>query len=242
MFTGMTYRFGLLLCALSLSANGADLIRPLVFTETCDAPAAVAANDDLFIVASDEDNILRCYRLTQPGKPVETFNLNSIPFAKKKSPEMDIEAAARLDLHIFWITSHGRKANGEDAPNRRLLFALELTETSGKVTLKPAGSVHKDLIADLSADLRFARFRPAEAAAHAPKSPDALNIEALSGTPSGHLLIGFRNPIPEGKALLVPLLNPNEVIAGQSPRFGDPILMDLGGLGLRGMGSTAAGF
>lgn len=66
-----------------------------------------------------------------------------------------------------------------------------------------------------------------------PKAADALNIEGLGATPEGHLLIGFRNPIPQGKALLIPLLNPNDVIAGQRPSFGAALRLDLGGLGIR---------
>jgi hypothetical protein len=66
--------------------------------------------------------------------------------------------------------------------------------------------------------------------------PRALNIEGLTGTPDGHLLIGFRNPIPRGMALLVPLLNPAELIEGKAAQFGNPILLDLGGLGIRSMG------
>ena len=51
-----------------------------------------------------------------------------------------------------------------------------------------------------------------------------------------HLLIGFRNPIPAGKALLVPLLNPGELIEGRSAKLGNPLLLDLGGLGIRSIG------
>jgi hypothetical protein len=46
-------------------------------------------------------------------------------------------------------------------------------------------------------------------------------------------LIGFRNPIPAGKALLIPLLNPNEVVDGRPARFGSALQLDLGGLGIR---------
>jgi hypothetical protein len=47
--------------------------------------------------------------------------------------------------------------------------------------------------------------------------------------------MGFRNPIPGGKALLIPMLNPDEVIERKPARFGDAILLDLGGLGIRDM-------
>jgi len=61
------------------------------------------------------------------------------------------------------------------------------------------------------------------------------------------LLIGFRNPLTGGKvekgkhvggqALLVPLLNPLEVIEGKTARFGDPIDLDLDGYGIRSIES-----
>ena len=63
--------------------------------------------------------------------------------------------------------------------------------------------------------------------------PDAFNIEGLSATGDGRLLIGFRNPIPGGRALLVPLLNPDETMSGKRAKLGAPLLLDLGGLGVR---------
>ncbi len=76
-----------------------------------------------------------------------------------------------------------------------------------------------------------------------PKEIGGLSIEGLAGTPEGALLIGFRNPLSGGKveedklvggrALLIPLLNPLEVIEGKTARFGDPIELDLDGYGIR---------
>ncbi|HTG45557.1 MAG TPA: DUF3616 domain-containing protein, partial [Verrucomicrobiae bacterium] len=53
--------------------------------------------------------------------------------------------------------------------------------------------------------------------------------------PDGTLLIGFRNPVPKKKAILVPLLNPAELLSGQRAKasFGKPIRLDLNGLGIR---------
>jgi hypothetical protein len=70
-----------------------------------------------------------------------------------------------------------------------------------------------------------------------PKEQGGLNIEGLTATPNGELLIGFRNPIPGGKALVLPLTNPLDLI--QKPEtevnaiFGEPIELDLGGLSIR---------
>jgi len=218
------------------------LREPLIFTDMCDASAAVALDTDLFVAASDEDNILRFYRLSQPGKPVFTFNLNQHLTGRKKSPEADIEGAARLGQRVFWITSHGRDAAGEPAPSRCRLFALEITNRGADIVVQPVGRVYSDLIADLAREPKLARFRLAEAAGPSAKAHGALNIEALTDTPEGTLLIGFRSPIPKGRALLVPLLNPNELLTGESPRFGEPILLDLGGLGFRDVGSTERGY
>jgi hypothetical protein len=97
-------------------------------------------------------------------------------------------------------------------------------------------------VADLLREPKLARFHLAQAAELAPKAQGGLNIEALTDTPQGSLLIGFRNPTPDDRALVVPLLNPNAVLTGQPAEFGDPILLDLGGLGLRGIGSTGRGY
>lgn len=231
----------LLTLLLALRASGASLGEPLVFTGTCDASAAIALSGDLFVVASDEDNILRFYRPSQPGRPVQEFDLRPILSVKPKS-EADLEGAARLGSRVFFITSHGRNAEGKAAPNRHRLFAVEFTEKDDAVGVQPVGKPYINLVTDLANDPKYARFHLAKAAELAPKSPGGFNIEALAATPDGTLLIGFRSPIPDGRALLAPLLNPNDVIAGQSPRFGEPLQLDLGGLGLRDIASTAQGY
>lgn len=216
--------------------------RPLVFTGICDASAAAAVNSDLFVVANDEDNLLRFYRLSQPGAPVHVHEIGSPARNKKKQPEMDIEGAARIGSRVFWISSHGQNADGEFAPNRHRLFALDISDSTDGVRVRPVGTAYTNLVAEMAREPKLARFRLEHAALKKPKTRGGLNIEALTDTPEGALLIGFRNPIPENRALLVPLLNPDEVLTGKSAQFGDPILLDLGGFGLRGMGSMRGGY
>jgi hypothetical protein len=138
--------------------------------------------------------------------------------------------------------SHGRNKNGKVRPNRCRLFATDFKVENGVPALALAGKPCKILLEALCQDPRLARFELMKAASRTPKDPDALNIEGLSATPQGRLLIGFRNHIPRGKALLVPLLNPNETIAGKAPLFGDPIELDLGGLGVRDLEWTGKSF
>jgi len=237
--TILLFTFSFVFAMITRAANSSS---PLVFEETCDASAIVSVTADLFAVANDEDNLLRFYRWSQPGAPVHSSSLNTIFFEKKKSPEMDIEAAARLGQRVFWITSHGRNKKGKAAPERCGFFALEISESNGEISVRPAGKLYSHLLDDLLREPKLESFQLANAAKLAPKQSGGLNIEALAATSNGELLIGFRNPIPKGRALIVPLLNPNDLLAGERARFGEPVLLDLGGLGLRGMESVNDGF
>jgi hypothetical protein len=50
-----------------------------------------------------------------------------------------------------------------------------------------------------------------------PKAKGGLNIEGLAATPDQELLIGFRNPIPEDKALVLVLTNPKDLLEKKMP-------------------------
>jgi hypothetical protein len=199
----------------------------------CDASAAVAVDADRFVVATDEDNILRVYG-RKGSKSLSELDCNEFLDADS-STETDIEGATRIDNDVFWITSHGRNKSGKFRPTRYRFFATHLEITTDTVTATPLGKPYIDLLKDLTSDARFDMYRLAEASEYAPKYPGGLNIEGLAATPEGKLLIGFRNPIPQGKALLVPLENPREVIDGQPAKFGDPIELDFQNRGVRGI-------
>ena len=211
----------------------------------------------LFVVADDEATpplTLRLYRRGQSGPPLGTGTLTASAVAPVDDghPELDLEASTRIGPLAYWIGSHGaatadgKAGKGEDPvgearPNRQRLFATTLGLRAGDdgttitLTVEPVGRPYTTLIQDLAADPRYARFQLAEAARRPAKAKGGLSIEGLAATPAGALLIGFRNPLPEGKALLVPLSNPNAVMAGEQAQFGDPVLLDLGGLGIRSM-------
>jgi hypothetical protein len=226
----------LIFMALSLWAWAGEksaLLRPTVYGGEGDASGAVAVTSNLFLVADDEDNSLRLYRNDMGGPPIKEFDCNAFLELSGKSMEADLEAGARIGNRAYWIGSHGRNKNGKERPNRCRLFATDLNVAGDEVKVTPVGKPYKGLLNDLIRDPRFEHFHFAAAARLMPKKAGAFNIEGLSAMPKGHLLIGFRNPIPQGKALLIPLLNPNEVIEGNSARFGSAIQLDLGGLGIR---------
>ena len=199
----------------------------------CDASAAVALSSDHFAVADDEDNPIRVYRADEGNLPTQTFDFSKSFRLDPKKPEMDLEGACWLGEKIFWISSHGRNKDGEVRSSRQILFATTCTKTTSGFDMKPVGKPYRLLLTDLIGEPRFAGFKLAEGSRLAPKVPGALNIEGLCATPDKRLLIGFRNPLPQSQALLIPLENPEQVIAGQRAKFGEPILLPLDGLGIR---------
>ncbi len=212
------------------------------YSDMCDASAAVALGGNRFVVANDEDNWLRIYQGTvgttpAPTKPISKLDLTHFLDINKKKPEADIEGAALIGSRIYWITSHGESAKGDSRPNRLRLFATEIETNGTGVRLKPVGGAFSGLVevlADPDDTVGLKGYQLDVAATDAPESATGLNIEGLTGTPDGALLIGFRNPVPDGKALLVPLENPQGVVdKAKPPRLGTAVLLDLGGSGIR---------
>jgi len=231
-----TYRYALyaLLALWLLSPRPACSAEPVrTYFGLCDASAAVALDADYFAVADDEDNVIRAYHRRVGAMPVYSLDLSRFLRVDPKSPEADLEGAARIGPLVYWITSHGRNFKGKECPSRQRFFATTGAVSNGVVQLQPVGQPYTRLLQDLLADPRLRRFNLAAAAKLPPKTHGALNIEGLAATPEGHLWIGFRSPVPEGRALMIPLLNPAEVITGKPARLGDPLLVALDGKGIR---------
>ena len=105
----------------------------------CDTSAAVAVAPTLFVVANDEDNVLRVYQRNKSDNPVTTFDLTSFLKPDPEHPEADIEGATRIGERIYWITSHGTNKEGKPRPSRRRLFATEVNIAGDTVTLPLSG-------------------------------------------------------------------------------------------------------
>ena len=226
-----------ILVAWGIDGSAADPFQPDYFVHSgmCDASAGAILSDQYFVVANDEDNFLRIYRRDRSGGPVMVSELGSFLDEDEKHPETDVEGAAWLDNRLYWITSHGRNKGGKFRESRHRFFATEVTQTSQGVQLVPVDKPYKYLLRDLIKDRRLRPLGLLEASQFAPKDEGGLNIEALCPTPEGRLWVGFRNPIPNGRALIVPFLNPAGVLKGQSAQFGEPVLLDLDGYGIRDM-------
>ncbi len=199
----------------------------------CGASAGAFLDARHFAVANDEDNRLRVYRLDEPH-PVGELDLTRFLELETRRPETDLEGATRLGERVWWIGSHSRNAEGRRAPNRQRLFATRIVrEAAAPPRLAPDGAPYQSLLDDLQTAPALRAFDLATAAIRAPKEPGGLNIEGLAASPDGRLWLGFRSPVPGGRALLVPLENPEDLLRGQRARLGTPALLDLGGLGVR---------
>jgi hypothetical protein len=222
------------MAGLGIQAYGETRVSaPITYSCMCDASAAVALTDKLFAVASDEASVIRVYDRDWGGAPFQSIDLSAFLDLDARKPETDLEGAARVGDRAYWITSHGRNKNDKQRPSRDRFFAVQILINTQRVELQMVGKPYEHLLDDLVNEPKLKPFNLAAASRLEPKARGALNIEGLSATPDGHLLIGFRNPIPGGKALLVPMLNPEAVIHGQASKLGEPILLELDGLGIR---------
>lgn len=247
--------FVLVYSPVSFAAANTPTEKVLVYRGTSDASAAVAVSEDTFIVADDENNMLRVYKTDRGGLPVFAYDLTDFLDVEPEHPEADIEGATMIEDRIYWITSHGRNKDGKTRPNRYRFFATMVEVHNGNVTVRPVGAPCKTLVhrlvktktmrhlgLDKATQFDATNLTKKGRKRLAPKE-QGLNIEGLCASADGETIyLGFRNPRPydratgKAKALVVPLNNPKTVIdSGEPPIFGEPILWDLRGLGIRSM-------
>jgi hypothetical protein len=235
--------------AWALSAHASDSARVNRFVGTCDASAAVLLDAQTFVVANDEDNLLRLYRTSSP-EAIARIDLNPFlrPTPDAKDAEADLEAAARLGDHILWIGSHGRNKQGKLRPARSVLFATKVTQKGSGWSLEPEGSIYRNLTVDFSTHAQLTAMKLwEEIRLDIPREDDldpkqeGLNIEGLGATADGQgVWIGLRNPMRKGKSILVELSNAKAVVLEAAvPVFGSVEMLDLAGDAIRSVAYDA---
>jgi len=250
------YVYVVLVCfILNSTTLGGEVQEVLTFRGASDASAAVALGEDMFIVADDENNVLRVYNTDRGAEPIFSHNLKAFLGVEPEQPEADIEGATMIGRRIYWITSHGRNKEGKIRSSRYRFFATDCDTEGQKVTIRPVGRscetlahelvkgrIGRGLGLDKATRFDAADLKKKDRERLAPKE-EGLNIEALCASADGATIyIGFRNPRPEGglshrpQALVVPLQNAGGIVeTGEAPVFGEPMLWDLQGLGIRSM-------
>lgn len=131
---------------------------------------------------------------------------------------------------IYAITSHSRNNEGEEKKSREKLIRFRI---EGDRAVAPV------MVTGLKAALIAAHPVLAAAAGILDvKEEGGLNVEALEITPDRQrLLVGFRSPLLNQRALIAGIENPTELFeASAAPRVSPRLeTLDLGGHGIRGM-------
>jgi len=233
--------------AIELDGNGLVSLdkTPTTYVGTCDGSGVVALSFTHFLDVNDEDQVVRLYERAKPTAPVQSIDL-AAALGLASTTEADLEDLERIGDRVFVTTSHGRKTSGALDRARYKLAAFDLAGTPPAVTLTSAGTssllLDQMLVAanwdapnpTVIAALQEASDLGDNTDASLAPELDGTNIEALANDGTGKLLVGFRNPRPNNKAIVVSIVNPDAAVTGTA-RFGGAAELDLGGLGIRGM-------
>jgi len=130
---------------------------------------------------------------------------------------------------IYATTSHSRNAEGDEKKSRDKLVRFRI-EGDKPVAPMVVSGLKPALIAAHPALAVAAGVRDV-------KTDGGLNIEALEISPEQSLLIGFRSPLLDQKAIIACLENPAAMFeSGEAPRISPTLVtLNLDGNGIRGM-------
>ena len=224
---------------------------PGSYAQACDGSLGVMIDATHFLDGNDEQQGMRLYTRGHSGGPLQTIDI-SAAIGLSTGDEADLEDAARSGNRIYVIGSHGRNKDGDLERARYRFFAMDVAGASPSLTLTVAGYTTKLLdqmlvaanwttpntavIATLTAASNLGTSTVVNLAPLA----GGTNIEGLALAPTAsrpkQLLIGFRSPMQGANAIVVSLLNGDDVLAGSTTaKFGEATLLNLGGLGIRAM-------
>ena len=226
-------------------------------TGTSDASTAISIDSNYMLVGDDENQVLRLYDRNQSGLAVNGFDFTSSLGLTDTSSggairEVDIEAATRLNNTIYWTGSNSNSSSGDSRPNRDRLFATQISGTGANTTLSYQGR-YDFLQQDVTAwdknnghglGANYLGLTASAAPGTIPESTNGYNIEGLTIAPDNTTAyVSFRAPLEPASnrsdALIVPVTNFTSLLSSTgggtqgSATFGAPILLDLGGRGIR---------
>lgn len=228
-----------LLLILAAGAGKAETVE--TYKGACEPSGALGLSDGKFLVANDEDNVLRVYSQGSPepvpaadGDISGALGLDS----GDEDEKIDLEAAARVGGRSFFVGSHSRDKKRKRRPSRELFISVSVEDTAQKPKIavsKPATLMEALAEVDaIKASIALDDLKHEALAAEA----EGLSIEGLAeGLDGKSALIGLRSPLSsDGKAMVVPLLNPAGVVDDKdAPELGTPLFVDLGGRGIRSL-------
>jgi hypothetical protein len=197
------------------------------FYNVFEPSGAATMPDGKVLIVEDESNAksLKLLEIEEDGSVVEIGNLY-LPKQVKKIFKKGVEDLEALTLHnemVYAITSHTYSKSGKRKASREKLMMFRYDDGAIE-DFSIYGDLKKDLQIEFSELFKQTLF-----------TKNSMDIEGMaSDIKGGGLLIAFKSPIVEDKALLIPLYNPKELLLGEEEaKFGKKILLDLKGLGIR---------
>ncbi len=134
----MTKAICIALVLLSTTCAHAEFkkVRSLVHRGMCEASAAVALPRARFIVANDEDNILRAYSTKTSAGPIRIkkgkLNKHLKLDPNDDDDKVDFEGATTLNGKAYLIGSHSRSGKGKIRQSRWQFFSTTITDERKK--------------------------------------------------------------------------------------------------------------
>jgi hypothetical protein len=219
-----------------MNNEGAPAFRPLIGIYE---PSAIQQlPDGRFLVVEDEkDHPLSLVTIGADGSvktAALTAGLLQMFSSFWKLNDLEGLAADRTGL-VYAITSHSRDDDGDEKKSREKLVRFRI-EGDRVVDPKVVDGLKRALATRHPVLAAAARVRDV-------KASGGLNIEGLEvSADQQRLLIGFRSPLRDGRALIASVENPAAIFdSDEAPRIAPRLEeLDLGGHGIRGLSYVPA--
>lgn len=213
--------------AKEVKTEGGIVYKQDEFYNIFEPSGATTMPDGKVLIVEDESSAqaLKLIELDEENSVLEAGDLYMPKKIKKifKKEIEDLEAITSNENTVFGITSHSLSKSGK-AKAEREKFIMFTYEEGAIGDFYIYGDLKKDL---------YENFR--EIFSDSLFVANNIDIEGLCfEEPIGSLLIGFRSPVLNGKAMVIAIENPKEIfLSNEKPRFSKPITLDLNGLGIR---------
>ncbi len=217
-------------------------------TGMSDASDGIALDDNFYISADDEQDIINVYSRSSSGLPVASFNYTTvISIIDPTKPETDIEAAVTSPNNPSKKYILGSMSTGGSAfvvrPSRDCLLSTLVSGTGSLTTFSVQG-YYSNLRTYLVSwgDSHGYNFSASAAGGIDSKSTSGYAAEGMVFAPDNTTLwIGFRAPMvpvaTRTNAVIAPIANfetwYNNGTPSGAPTIGIPIELDLGGRAIR---------
>jgi hypothetical protein len=185
----------------------------------------------ILVVEDEAESAFKIMRFLVDGSLAENPAINRRLLRSFRRKLSDLEGLSMdQDGFIYATTSHSRDAKGRRKPEREQLLRFRILGDAA-VEL----SFYGDLVENMrrSAVLQQALSQYTDQ----PVNFSDINIEGLHfDQKNQRLLLGFREPVIDGKSLIVKIDNPKAIFEQQAdPSFVDVALLDLQGGGIRSL-------